>query len=348
MVYYVFRKRAKPINDSEGCKRCNCKRSKCLKLYCECFAAGVYCLDSCACEDCFNRPEYEDTVLDTRQQIEARNPLAFAPKVVKQATNSPANEEGNWTTPSSARHKRGCNCKKSKCLKKYCECYQAGVGCSSGCRCEGCKNSYGKKAVSVYRRAEKSEKSSHEMLDASEAQDEFIRTGRAHQFTSVWDEFADITPVSRRHSGLIATSGSLNIGNSSKASQAQAHQRSSMLSSDGYLHSHHSPTSLAPKLLYGSEAMPELSPDSLLYNMLKEDDTPEMPIKTCTPTKMVKAGSPNQKRVSPPQIRSQDLRSSSSKGLRSGRKFNLPDMPSFPPLTPYSKSKDGVQQIDGD
>lgn len=27
-------------------------------------------------------------------------------------------------TPSSARHKRGCNCKKSMCLKKYCECYQ--------------------------------------------------------------------------------------------------------------------------------------------------------------------------------------------------------------------------------
>ncbi|KAF2297612.1 hypothetical protein GH714_000195 [Hevea brasiliensis] len=101
------RKRTKCINESEGCKRCNCKRSKCLKLYCECFAAGVYCLDSCACNNCFNRPDYEDTVLDTRQLIEARNPLAFAPKVVKHAMDSPANivEEGNWTTPSSARQK---------------------------------------------------------------------------------------------------------------------------------------------------------------------------------------------------------------------------------------------------
>lgn len=59
--------------------------------YCECFAAGVYCADSCACENCFNKPEYEDTVLDTRQQIESRNPLAFAPKVVKLGTDSPAN-----------------------------------------------------------------------------------------------------------------------------------------------------------------------------------------------------------------------------------------------------------------
>lgn len=32
-------------------------------------------------------------------------------------------DDGDFT-PSSGRHKRGCNCKKSKCLKKYCECYQ--------------------------------------------------------------------------------------------------------------------------------------------------------------------------------------------------------------------------------
>lgn len=122
--------------------------------YCDCFAAGIYCAEPCACQGCFNRPEYEDTVLETRQQIESRNPLAFAPKVVQRMTESPANsnavlnshnlpfykslllacgndcimnfmqEDGNASTPSSARHKRGCNCKKSMCLKKYCECYQ--------------------------------------------------------------------------------------------------------------------------------------------------------------------------------------------------------------------------------
>lgn len=51
--------------------------------YCDCFAAGVYCAESCACQGCFNITDYEDTVLETRQHIESRNPLAFAPKIVQ-------------------------------------------------------------------------------------------------------------------------------------------------------------------------------------------------------------------------------------------------------------------------
>ncbi|KAK3012738.1 hypothetical protein RJ639_008283 [Escallonia herrerae] len=113
--------------ESESCKRCNCKKSKCLKLYCECFAAGLYCVEPCSCQDCHNKPMHEETVLETRKQIESRNPLAFAPKVIRSSDS--VREFGVRTldepnTPASARHKRGCNCKKSSCLKKYCECYQ--------------------------------------------------------------------------------------------------------------------------------------------------------------------------------------------------------------------------------
>jgi hypothetical protein len=35
---------------------------------------------------------------------------------------------------------KGCNCKNSECKKKYCECFQNGLLCSSKCRCLNCKN----------------------------------------------------------------------------------------------------------------------------------------------------------------------------------------------------------------
>ncbi|EDV98521.1 GH22623 [Drosophila grimshawi] len=39
-------------------KHCNCSKSQCLKLYCDCFANGEFCQD-CTCKDCFNNLDYE-------------------------------------------------------------------------------------------------------------------------------------------------------------------------------------------------------------------------------------------------------------------------------------------------
>lgn len=36
-------------------RRCTCKKSQCLKNYCECHNAGMKCSPSCLCTDCHNR-----------------------------------------------------------------------------------------------------------------------------------------------------------------------------------------------------------------------------------------------------------------------------------------------------
>jgi hypothetical protein len=137
---------------------CKCSKSRCLKLYCDCFQAGGVCSRSCFCVSCQNTVENSGpTVVRTIAigSILERRPDAF-----------------------EARQKQsggGCSCKKNRyvqllsslliqsicyqvtfnthitaivysifrrCLKKYCECFNLRIKCQPGvrCRCNSCEN----------------------------------------------------------------------------------------------------------------------------------------------------------------------------------------------------------------
>lgn len=117
----------KPIVSSSDKLGCNCRNSKCLKLYCECLRRGDFCDPSCNCHECENH-HYSKIREGKIKDIEKKNPMAFKSLMaMKEVTDIKA-------------HHKGCNCKKSNCLKNYCECHQFGLRCTPSCKCLSCKN----------------------------------------------------------------------------------------------------------------------------------------------------------------------------------------------------------------
>ena len=117
---------SRPFTQEEkDATKCKCKKTRCLKLYCDCFQSGSTCKDDCQCKSCGNTTSNPNRQGKIDEAL-ARDPNAF---MLRAAPKTGV----------------GCKCKKSKCLKLYCACFKAGNDCGEECICTDCANTAAKR-----------------------------------------------------------------------------------------------------------------------------------------------------------------------------------------------------------
>ena len=116
----------KPSCNTKKC--CTCKKSQCLKLYCECFSSQGYC-SGCSCVNCHNIPEYEDERTLSISKITKKKQSKFAKQLLCEEIID------------------SCNCKKSMCQRNYCYCFKNGKKCNKLCKCDQCDNHITKEEI---------------------------------------------------------------------------------------------------------------------------------------------------------------------------------------------------------
>ena len=157
---------------------CNCKNSGCLKRYCECFSRMKYCDINCQCKNCYNNVKHEKERNDAIKIYLVKSPVSF--KKINMDLN-------NIT----------CNCKKSNCLKNYCECFQFGLKCTYSCGCVDCKNRnlFEKKLFFVENNCENKKNSNQNNINIANIQKNSINSNNNNNLIKLEEEESNINNV---------------------------------------------------------------------------------------------------------------------------------------------------------
>ena len=117
-------------------------KSKCIKLYWECFLSKGFWSPSCSWIDCENMEENEEEIGKIRKRVLSRNPNAFGTKIkVDEKASTMIDLGKSFSAPGpKVRHIKGWTWKKSQWSNNYCECHQNGAKCSELCSCLEWKN----------------------------------------------------------------------------------------------------------------------------------------------------------------------------------------------------------------
>ena len=137
------------INErGENCKiHCTCKKTKCIKKYCECYSSNVFCYN-CKCENCENKSSFftENNNINNINNINIINNTNKKEEEIKEkkeykSINENTNNNNDISATDNDKKKIIiCTCLKSGCNKNYCECFKAKVKCNNKCRCIKCQN----------------------------------------------------------------------------------------------------------------------------------------------------------------------------------------------------------------
>ena len=165
---------------------CNCKNSGCLKRYCECFSRMKYCDINCQCKNCYNNVKHEKERNDAIKIYLVKSPVSF--KKINMDLN-------NIT----------CNCKKSNCLKNYCECFQFGLKCTYSCGCVDCKNRnlFEKKLFFVENNCDNKKNTNQTNINPSNIQKNSINSHNNNNLINLQEEESNINNVNNNKINII-------------------------------------------------------------------------------------------------------------------------------------------------